>query len=169
MPSLSDQLSAALSTPVPFFLAVLGVAVVIWRAMEWAYRKRIDLLKTMHEQVANENRIVKNRLADTKADLDAAKKVETKLGEIAKDSPDLENVLSDLTVKTTSASSHLVQAEQANTALSQILNRARITAPSNANFSSIYGMDLPQQPLVIRLLSGGEEPTPAQKEEGTKK
>ena len=37
-PSLYEQINAVLAAPIPFFLAVIVVAVIVWRGGEWLYR-----------------------------------------------------------------------------------------------------------------------------------
>jgi hypothetical protein len=40
--STADQFAAVLGAPLPFFLAAIAVAVVIWRVIQWAYRWRCN-------------------------------------------------------------------------------------------------------------------------------
>jgi hypothetical protein len=70
MPSVGDQFALLFAAPIPFFLTVGGICVVlagiIWKAMEWRYQGVIDRLRVMHEQAAAEAQYIGSRLADTK-------------------------------------------------------------------------------------------------------
>jgi hypothetical protein len=42
LPTVSEQFAFALSAPLPFAMAVLAVAVVIWGLIRWLYQWRYD-------------------------------------------------------------------------------------------------------------------------------
>jgi hypothetical protein len=78
MPSVSDQWSAVFAAPVPFFLAVVAVAVVIWAAMLWRYKgvneKRAELYDLLNRKAELDNQVAvkaQNELKETVASLEA--------------------------------------------------------------------------------------------------
>jgi hypothetical protein len=124
LPTASEQFGAVLGAPIPFALALLGVGVVIWRAMEWAYRQRIDLWQTMHAQVAVDNQIIKDRVTRLEANDLSQRKEIAELRERAKDNPALQPAILRLSQSTDEAKTLLVQLGQANSAISEALSRA---------------------------------------------
>jgi hypothetical protein len=71
-PSLYEQLGAVLAAPIPFFLAVVAVAVVVWRGGEWLYRSVLNKRKELYGLSRNEVEHWKNN-----AELTAKKLTET--------------------------------------------------------------------------------------------
>jgi hypothetical protein len=53
-PSLYEQINAVLAAPIPFFLAVIVVAVIVWRGGEWLYRSVLNKRKELYELSRNE-------------------------------------------------------------------------------------------------------------------
>ena len=53
-PSLYEQINAVLGAPIPFFLAVVAVAVIVWRGGEWLYRSVLNKRKELYELSRNE-------------------------------------------------------------------------------------------------------------------
>jgi hypothetical protein len=53
-PSLYEQINAVLAAPIPFFLAMIVVAVVVWRGGEWLYRSVLNKRKELYELSRNE-------------------------------------------------------------------------------------------------------------------
>jgi len=104
-----EQFAAAINAPVPFFLAVIAVAVAIWKAMEWAYRQRLELWQTMHQAAVKDAEYAKER----EAALDATLK---NLSEKTKDYPEIEPTVA-------TANSQFTKLREANTELFDTLNR----------------------------------------------
>src|SRR5579863_5878382 len=79
--STSDQFVAVLNAPLPFFLALLAVSVILWGVIRWAYQWRydgtIEMLNAMLRLAAEENRIAKDRQA---ASSDTVKKLTEEMG-----------------------------------------------------------------------------------------
>ena len=128
MPTVQEQLSFALSAPVPFFLTLVAAAIAIWSVIRWAYQWRydgkIEKLEAMLKLAAEENRIAKERYADAKAVIDELEKA--KAGEGAKDTVTQE--LSKLRLAIDSAL-------KANTAVDDTLRRgAAFTASTAGHF-----------------------------------
>jgi hypothetical protein len=48
-PSLYEQINAVLAAPIPFFLAVIVVAVIMWRGGEWLYRSVLNKRKELYD------------------------------------------------------------------------------------------------------------------------
>ncbi len=67
-PSASDQLSAALSAPIPFFFALVAVGFVMWTAIwglyKWRYDRLIDITKGMLELANVQTVALKNQVAE---------------------------------------------------------------------------------------------------------
>ena len=140
MPTASDQFLAVLNAPLPFALALLAVAVVIWGGLrflyQWRYDGVIEKLNAMLRLAAEENRIQKDRQADTEADLT---EVEKKLDELVKakgaeggaELQSLKEDLSKLRLAVESSSS-------ANTAVDDALRRgAALTGATLTGTSSL--------------------------------
>ena len=53
-PSLYEQINAVLAAPIPFFLAMIVVAVVVWLGGEWLYRSVLNKRKELYELSRNE-------------------------------------------------------------------------------------------------------------------
>jgi hypothetical protein len=121
---VSEQITAVSNSLIPFGFAVGFVAIVIWRAMEWAYRRRIDLLLTMHDQVAAENQIIKDRASRLEANDVSQKQEIAELRERVKDIPDLQPAIQRLSQSSDEAKMLLGQLGQANNAISEALSRA---------------------------------------------
>jgi hypothetical protein len=64
-PSITEQIGAVLSAPIPFFLALFGVLVPsiygIWSAFDWRYGGVIERYKTVLELVAKEAEVAKQK------------------------------------------------------------------------------------------------------------
>jgi peptidoglycan hydrolase CwlO-like protein len=80
MPSVSDQWSAVFAAPVPFFLAVVAVATVIWAAILWRYKgvneKRAELYDLLNRKAELDTQVAakaQNELKETVASLEAQK------------------------------------------------------------------------------------------------
>jgi septal ring factor EnvC (AmiA/AmiB activator) len=69
-PSASDQFTAVLNAPLPFFLALFAVvaalAVAIWRAFEWRYGGIIEMTRTMVEAAKTDAASSKTRESELK-------------------------------------------------------------------------------------------------------
>jgi hypothetical protein len=70
-PNASDQLSAALSAPIPFFVAIFAVAIgiwgIVWKAFDWRYAGIIEQTKSMLELARAENESFKNKYSESEA------------------------------------------------------------------------------------------------------
>jgi hypothetical protein len=71
LPSIPEQFSAVLNAPIPFFFAVVIVAVVIWRACEWAYRAVLNKRKELYDLSRQEVDRLKDNAEQTTKELDA--------------------------------------------------------------------------------------------------
>jgi Tfp pilus assembly protein PilO len=127
LPTAADQLSAALSAPIPFFFAVGAVAVVIagavWKAFDGRYGGIIELTRTMLELARTEAQSAKAKESDLKQTVESLKRQLEKLADKSKNDRELQPLVQDLTIATTTASAQLSQLGQANTAVSESLSR----------------------------------------------
>ncbi len=125
LPNASDQFAAVLAAPLPFFFAlaavVLPLAAAIWYIMEWAYRRRIDLLETMHSHAVAENNRVRARLSDTQAAVESQESVIAKLKEKRDAYPDLVPTFDELFSATATTGTQIDRLAAANDALSDTL------------------------------------------------
>jgi hypothetical protein len=125
IPSVSDQFAFMLAAPIPFFLALVAVAVLIWR--EWRYRGIIDLLKTMVEQVKGESAIVGRSLGYAEQKMSGMNaEINTLKAELLKLQPQTQESLSSvvfrLTDQSRGASEEITRATTANTAITNVLS-----------------------------------------------
>ena len=49
MPTLIEQLNSVFAAPIPWFIALVAIAVVMWRVFEWAYRSLLNKRKELYE------------------------------------------------------------------------------------------------------------------------
>lgn len=124
--SAADQFAAVLSAPLPFALAVVAVAVLIWKAIQWAYQWRydgvIEQLNAMLRLAAEENRKEKDKQNELAA---TVKKLES---QEAKKGADQSPVFKDL-------SKQLIELSRANTAVDDALRRGFSVTPAGALYS----------------------------------
>ena len=76
MPSVNDQWNAVFATPLPFVLAVIAVATLVWGAMPWRYKGANEKLAELYDllnkkaEIQNEAAAkVQNELKETIASL----------------------------------------------------------------------------------------------------
>jgi hypothetical protein len=76
MPSVNDQWNAVFATPLPFVLAVIAVATMVWGAMLWRYKganeKLAELYDLLNKKAELQNEAaarVRNELEETIASL----------------------------------------------------------------------------------------------------
>jgi len=55
MPSVNDQWSAVFAAPLPFVVAVIAVAAVVWGAMLWRYKGANEKMAELYDLVNKES------------------------------------------------------------------------------------------------------------------
>jgi hypothetical protein len=154
LPSAADQFSAALSAPIPFFIAMVVVAVAlasaIWKAFSWRYDGIIEMTqervvlaqaeaKSAKEKQTELEKTVKS-LKDGIANL-APKSSMMDFGtsdspEVKKTKEELSKKIEELSKIADTADSQLFQLGSSNNAVTDLLSHIptsgyRVTGPSN--------------------------------------
>ena len=62
MPSVNDQWNAVFATPLPFVLAVIAVATLVWGAMPWRYKGANEKLAELYD-LLNKKAEIQNKAA----------------------------------------------------------------------------------------------------------
>jgi hypothetical protein len=143
MLSVDQQFAAVFGAPVPFGLAVVAVAIAIWKAIAWAYAWRyggtIEKLEAMLRLVAEERRIASDRESTLATTVDSLK------AEIAKSKAKIENtVAQQLENGAAKLASDFAQLRQANTAIDEALRRGTaVSSMGSSMFTEQQGVPLP--------------------------
>lgn len=128
LPSASDQLSAALNAPIPFFFAIGAVFIVIagmvWKAFQWRYDGIIELTRTMLELARTQADAAKARQTELEA---TVKSLESKIEQLVKSagssSRDVQQLAEEISKTSLTASAQVVRLGEANNAVSDALAR----------------------------------------------
>ena len=123
--TLTDQINAVLSAPIPFFFALFIVVVGVWRAFEWAYRATIEKTKSLFELSRSEVQVATAAAARIEAELrDTLKKQADEIEHLKKAKAEEVQSLLDQLIKTTgTATGQLSALGRANAAVSDAARR----------------------------------------------
>ncbi|MEX1061237.1 MAG: hypothetical protein WED13_09480 [Methyloceanibacter sp.] len=70
-PTLTDQISAILSAPIPFFFALFAIVAPtvfgIWRAFDWRYGALMEKYKGVYELALKENEVARKKQEELEA------------------------------------------------------------------------------------------------------
>jgi hypothetical protein len=116
--SITQQLAAVLTAPIPFFLAVGAVAGAIWLALEWIYRAVLKKRRELYELSRLEVNHWKDRAETTTKD--AVRQIEQLSAELEKEkhlSTQAKVQLDQLKASTTQLTVQLTALGQANSSV----------------------------------------------------
>jgi uncharacterized phage infection (PIP) family protein YhgE len=139
LPSVSDQLAAALSAPIPLLFA-LGVGVfVIWRVFEWRYQAVIEKTRSLYELSQSAAQIAQQVATDKEIKLsgtidDLNKQLKELTANVDKQpkqaAADVIPALEQLNQTSTLANNQLVELRKANSTVADTLRSMGHKAPS---------------------------------------
>ena len=125
MVTLSEQINAVLSAPIPFFFTLVVVWVVIWRTFEWRYKAVNEKTNALFELSRSEVQVAAAAAARVEAELrDTLKKQADEIEHLKNAKTDEMRSLVDQLIKTTgTATGQLLALGRANAAVSDAARR----------------------------------------------
>jgi hypothetical protein len=130
MISVTDQINAVLSAPIPFFFALFAVLafalVAIWRAFEWRYAAVIEKTRTLLDLARFEAQAEKQKVVELTETMKKQAGEIDALKEKAEQVPEMRPLLANLSATTSTANLQLVELEKASTAVSETLRRGAV-------------------------------------------